>query len=591
MDFLAIYKRWKSYPLEDEDLVLELEDISENEKTIYECFYKDIEFGTGGLRGIMGVGINRMNIYTVAKTSQGYSDYLWMMHEQNVKKYGHKRRGFEPSVAIAYDSRHKSDLFAKIAASVFAANKISVYMYPELMPTPLLSFAVRHFHCDGGIVITASHNRAQYNGYKIYGAEGEQITINAAVKISKKIEKVDIFEDVKRTSFDMSLKSGKIQYIDEAIIKTFIVAVSSQVCCIDRNQETDKNITIVYTPLNGTGLKCVSGVLRYNGFNDIHIVEEQKEPDGSFPTCPYPNPEVREAMVLGLKYAIERKADILIATDPDCDRIGIAVKKDDDYRILSGNETGILLFDYICRLRIESGTMPKKPILVKTIVTSNMASQIAANYGVTVINVLTGFKFIGEQIGLLEENGEVERYIFGFEESCGYLSGSYVRDKDAIGGALLICKMYSYYKARGQNPLDVLESLYVKYGYHLDTLHSYIFKESAGVLTMCRIMEHLRNVSIDNLPSVGELKVLCVSDYLLSLKKKNSGEETMIDLPKANVIKFELEHNCSFVLRPSGTEPKLKLYVSICDANKRLAIQLEKGIISFLEWCIFVFRE
>jgi len=559
------WNEWNRQNLEDEDLSRALYAMRGNEKEIEDCFYRELEFGTGGLRGVIGVGTNRMNIYTVAKATQGYSDYL-------------NRNFQEPSVAIGYDSRIKSDLFAKVAAGVFVANGIKVYIYPELMPTPALSFAVRHLHCSGGIVITASHNPAKYNGYKVYGADGCQVTTAAAKEILSEIEVVDIFDGVKKIKFEDGVRQGLISYIAEDTVNVYIEAVSAQSLCGD--EEIDKSVSIVYTPLNGAGLKCVTRCLKENGFTNISIVAEQKYPDGNFPTCPYPNPEIREALELGLRDAKRLNSDLLLATDPDCDRVGIAVKSGEEYVLLSGNEVGMLLLDYICKRRIALGRMPQNPILVKTIVTIDMAKQIARDYNVQVIEVLTGFKFIGEQIGILEQKGEEDRYILGFEESYGYLTGSYVRDKDAVDGSLLICEMFAYYKDQNRSLFDVLNALYEKYGYCLNTLHSYEFEGAEGLRKMQNIMVRFRQEC--PVSWVGR-KIVSVSDYKESIIKYKDGHQEKTMLPASDVLKYELEGNLSVVVRPSGTEPKLKMYFSVSAESEEAAARLEKALVAAVE--------
>lgn len=547
------WNRWRNKKLADKDLIEELDIIKGSEKEIFDRFYKNLEFGTGGLRGIIGVGTDRMNIYTVAKATQGYSNYL-------------KKQINSSSVAIAYDSRIKSDVFAKVAAGVFAANGIHVYIYPELMPTPSLSFAVRYLKCAGGIVITASHNPSQYNGYKVYGSDGCQITTETADSILAEIEVLDIFADVRELSFEEALSQEKITYIGEEVVKEYLKAVSLQTLCGD---ETDKGVSIVYTPLNGSGLKCVTQILKDNGFTNISVVEEQEKPDGEFPTCPYPNPEIEEALALGLRDAEKLGSDLLLATDPDCDRVGIAVRKGENYLLLSGNEVGMLLLDFICKRRIALGKMPNNPILVKTIVTIDMVRRIAEDYNVQVIEVLTGFKFIGEQIGFLEAAGEEERFILGFEESYGYLTGGYVRDKDAVGGSLLICEMLAYYKTKGIDLIDVLNELYKKYGYCLNTLHSYTFEGSEGLKKMQKIMQELRGTS---LKQISNMKVIEVKDYLKGINR----------LPKSDVLKYLLESNVSIVIRPSGTEPKLKVYLSVSAENRDTAEIIEASLVKEL---------
>lgn len=555
---LEQYQLWTEKARADEDIVNELKAISGNEEKIEDAFYRDLAFGTGGLRGVIGAGTNRMNVHTVAKASQGLSDY--------VKKHF---PGKAQKIAVSFDSRIKSDLFAQVASGVFAANGLDVYIYPQLMPTPCLSFAVRKLGCAAGIMVTASHNPSKYNGYKVYGADGCQITTEAAAEILAEIEKLDIFEDVHTMNFEEGMKAGKIQYISEDVYTAFVEEVKNQ-SVLEAGEVIDKNVAIVYSPLNGTGLKPVLRTLKESGYTNITVVKEQELPDGNFPTCPYPNPEIKEAMALGMEYAGKNNADLLLATDPDCDRVGIAVKnKEGEYVLLSGNETGMLLLDYICSRRTELGTMPEDPVLVKTIVTIDMAERIAAHYGVRTVNVLTGFKFIGEQIGMLEAKGKADSYIFGFEESYGYLSGSYVRDKDAVDGAFLICEMFAYYATKGIGLLDKLNELYSTYGYCLNTLHSYEFEGSAGFVKMQDIMKEFHG----GLETIGPKKVLTCLDYSKGLD----------GLPKSDVLKFLLEDNCSVVVRPSGTEPKLKTYISVSAESREAALAVEEKIVDGLK--------
>lgn len=536
------YTRWRALATEDPDLIRELDAIADDEAKIEDAFYRDLEFGTGGLRGVIGAGTNRMNVYTVAKASQGLANYV-KSHFPEEKR----------SIAVSYDSRIKSDLFARVASGVFAKNGIRVHMYRELMPTPCLSFAVRRLECAAGIMVTASHNPSKYNGYKVYGADGCQITTQAAKEILAEIEKLDIFEEIQKQSFESGLSEGKISYIDDAVIAEFIDAVRAE-SVLGPDDRVNRDVTIVYSSLNGTGLKPVLRALRESGFTNIKVVKEQEQPDGNFPTCPYPNPEIKEAMALGIEYAKRENADLLLATDPDCDRVGIAVKNSEgEHVLLSGNETGMLLLDYICSRRTANGMMPENPVMIKTIVTIDMAEQIAAAYGVKTINVLTGFKYIGEQIGRLEAAGRAGDYIFGFEESYGYLSGSYVRDKDAVNGAFLICEMFAYYKAQGIGLWEKLQELYQKYGYCLNTLHSYTFEGASGFEKMQKIMALVRK----DIDSIGGLRVKERLDYSQGLD----------GLPKSDVLKFRLEDGCSVVIRPSGTEPKLKVYVSVRAAD------------------------
>ncbi|MBK1028530.1 phospho-sugar mutase [Enterococcus faecium] len=538
MNYKVEYERWLNHA--NADIIEELRSYSE--KDIEDSFYKNLSFGTGGLRGTIGAGTNRMNVHTVGKASQGLADYLNKNYEA-------------ASVVVGYDSRIKSDVFAKTAADIFAANGIQVHLWPELLPVPTVSFATRYLKADAGVMITASHNPSKYNGYKVYGADGCQITTEAATAILAEIEKLDIFADVK-----MDGDASKIASIQSEVLTAFIEEVKGQSVLF--GEEVDKNVAIVYSPLNGTGLVPVTRTLAEMGYSNVTVVEERRLPDGNFPTCPYPNPEIKEAMSLGMEYAKKYNADLLLATDPDCDRVGIAVKSaHGDYVLLSGNETGLLLLDYICSQRIKHGKMPADPVMVKTIVTMDLGERIASNYGVRTIDVLTGFKFIGEQIGMLEKAGKVDSYIFGFEESYGYLSGSYVRDKDGVNAAYLICEMFSYYKTQGISLLDKLNEIYTKYGYCLNTLHSFEFDGAAGFTKMQEIMVEFHK----GLDIIGGKKVIETLDYSKGLN----------GLPKSDVLKFMLEDNCSVVVRPSGTEPKLKTYISVSAENKEAAEAME----------------
>lgn len=550
------YKRWLG-KVTEEDLLTELKAIEGNEEEINDRFYRDLEFGTGGLRGVIGAGTYRMNEHTVARATQGYSNYL-------------NKASKNPSVSIAYDSRNKSDIFAKTAASVFAANGILVNIYKELMPTPSLSYAVRALNCDGGIVVTASHNPAKYNGYKVYGADGCQITLEVADAILAEIEAVDVFDDVRIMDFEAGLSEGKIKYIEDDVITGFIDAVSERTL---NPKEIDKNVSIVYTPLNGTGRYCVTRCLKENGYTQITIPKEQEMPDGNFTTCPYPNPEIREALEVGLKKAKEVGSDLLLATDPDCDRVGVAVKEGDDYQLISGNQMGILLFDYICKTYKANGTMPENPVVVTTIVSTKMIDKIAADYGVEVRRVLTGFKFIGEQIGFLEADGEVDRYIFGFEESYGYLSGGHVRDKDGVNASLLICEMFAHYKAMGISLVQMLNQLYEKYGYFKEALQSITFEGASGAKKMADLMESLRT----NAPKeVAGYKVIDVKDY-----KAGIG-----NLPKSNVLEFNMEDDINVLVRPSGTEPKIKMYYLVKGSSEQAGAEIVAALESyFTEVC------
>ena len=523
------YKTWLEYANLDNDLIKELNEIANNEYEINDRFYRDLEFGTGGLRGVIGVGTNRMNIYTVMKATQGLANYLNKNYENS-------------SVAIAYDSRIKSEEFAKYAASVLAKNSIKVHIYNELMPTPALSYAVRNLDCKAGICITASHNPSKYNGYKVYGSDGCQITTEAAKNILEEINKLDIFNDVSYSNFDDELNNGIIKYIDEEIIDNFIEDISK----LSINKSLN-NLKIVYSPLNGAGRKCVLKILEKQGFNDVTLVSEQAMPDGNFPTCPYPNPEKKEALNLGIELAKKNNADIVLATDPDADRVGVAVRHNNEYKLINGNEMGILLLNYIC----ENKNMPKNPVCVKTIVTTDMALEIAKKHNVEILNTLTGFKFIGEQIGLLEKDNRVDDYIFGFEESYGYLSGTHVRDKDAINASMLICEMASYYKEQNMNLIDKLNELYKEFGYFKNELIDFTFEGIEGMKKIKSIMDYLRNSDIEKICNV---KITKIVDY-------NIKQDTKVDLPLSNVLEFHLDNDSKFIARPSGTEPKIKFYI------------------------------
>lgn len=555
---IAEYNRWLEYGKENQELIEELLEMKAQEEKIQDAFYKNLEFGTGGLRGVLGAGTNRMNVYTVAKASQGLADYV-------NEKFSEERR----SVAVSYDSRIHSKDFAETAAQVFAANGIQVYIYDELMPTPCLSFAVRELGCAAGVMVTASHNPSEYNGYKVYGSDGCQITTEAAKEIYEKIEKNDIFLQVSRISLKEAKDNHKVTYIPAAVYEKFLQCVQEQ-SVLGEKEEIDKNVSIVYSPLNGTGLKPVLDSLKRAGYGQITVVKEQEKPDGRFPTCPYPNPEIREAMSLGMEYAKKVHADLLLATDPDCDRVGIAVANPKgEYQLLSGNETGLLLLDYICSQKMKHAAMPEHPVLVKTIVTTDLAEKIADKYGVQTVNVLTGFKFIGEQIGLLEKEGRKSDYIFGFEESYGYLSGTYVRDKDGVNASVLICEMFAFYKTKGVNLLDKLQEIYAEHGYCMNRLHTYKFQGEEGMHRMENIMEQLRN-------GVFSLKTWAIKEVL-------DYKTGIGNLPKSNVIKMVLENGSTLVVRPSGTEPKLKIYTSILGLNQESVKQMDEEIVRNIE--------
>ena len=562
MTIKELYKLWCEKAVDDPDLIPELKSIENNESEIEDRFAVSLKFGTAGLRGVIGAGTNRMNIYTVRQATQGLADYVNQEFENG-------------SVAIAYDSRIKSDVFAKEAASVLAANGIKVYIYPELMPTPMLSFAVRELKCDSGIVITASHNPAKYNGYKVYGSDGCQMTPQAADIVLEKISHVDVLDGARVINFEEGLKCGKIEYISQAVIDRYLENVKAQ--SIHPEIIAESGLKVVYTPLNGTGNKPIRQILKNIGVKDVVIVPEQENPDGNFPTCPFPNPEIKEALEKGLELSKEVKPDLLLASDPDADRMGIAVPDGNgDFVLFSGNEVGALLLEYICCERTALGTMPKNPITIKTIVSTDIIAKIAKEYNVQLVEVLTGFKFIGEQIGLLEEKGEENRYIFGFEESYGYLAGSYVRDKDAVVASMLVCEMTAFYRTKGISLIQARENLYAKYGNFVHTQKSFICEGLSGMERMSEIMTDLR----ENPPSeIGGLKVLAIADYKAGIKKNliNGNEET-IELPKSDVISFILDKNAKVIIRPSGTEPKIKAYYTTTDNDRKNAIKLEEVV-------------
>ena len=549
-DIENLYSLWCEKATEPE-VAAELKSVEGNHDEILDRFWQNLAFGTGGLRGVLGAGTNRMNVYTVGQATQGLANYL--------------NEDFDaPSVAIGYDSRINSDKFARYAATVLAANGIKVYLYQELKPTPIVAYAVRRLGCSSGIVITASHNPSKYNGYKCYDERGYQMTDEAAAKTLGFINACDIFADVKTVDFDAALAEGTIEYIPEDFLDDYYEKVLSRM--VNPGVCAEAGLSVIYTPLNGTGNKPVRKILAMAGVKDVTVVPAQELPDGKFPTCPFPNPEIREAFNEALKLAETNKADLLLATDPDCDRCGIAVRAPDgSYQLLSGNEVGLLLLDYICAQRTKHGKMPAHPTFVKTIVTMDLAEKIADHYGVKTVNVLTGFKFIGEVIGRMEDERD---YICGFEESYGYLTGSYVRDKDGVNAAFMIAEMFAFYKTRGVSLLEKLSELYAQYGYCLNTLHSHTFPGSAGMQKMGEIMADFRR----GLESVGGVKVTRTEDYSVGLN----------GLPKSDVLKFYLDTG-SVVVRPSGTEPKLKTYISVTAENRAQAEEIEKRIAADLE--------
>lgn len=568
MDIKQTYNEWLENAVEDKDLKAELESIKNNEDEIYDRFYTALKFGTAGLRGIIGAGTNRMNIYVVRQATQGLANYV-------LKKYGNG------SVAISHDSRIKADLFMNEAARVLAANGIKVYITSELQPTPVLSYLVRYFKCQAGIMVTASHNPAAYNGYKAYGEDGCQMTDVAANTVYDEISKLDMFKDVKIADFDESVKSGMIEYVDESVYDTYLEKVMEQQ--VNPGICKGADLKVVYTPLNGTGNKLVRKVLGKIGVNDVVVVPEQELPDGNFTTCPYPNPEIKEALAKGLELCEKEQPDLLLATDPDADRVGIAVKDyDGSYRLISGNEDGVMLTNYILSCKKASGKLPEKPVVVKTIVTTKLINKLCEKYGCELKNVLTGFKYIGEVILNLEKKHEENRYLFGFEESYGYLSGTYVRDKDAVVASMLVCEMAAYYKKQGKSLAEVIDGLYEEFGYYLNKTYSFEFGGAAGMHKMADIMTAVR----DNTPkSIAGYDVVKVSDYLLRKETDvATGSVTDIDLPKSNVIALHLADDNAVIIRPSGTEPKIKLYITSVGKDKDNAAEIcEKLVVASKE--------
>lgn len=564
MNFMKSYNDWCQYAIEDSDLVNELENIKDNENEIYERFYKSLTFGTAGLRGIIGAGTNRMNIYVVRQATQGLANYI-------INKYG------KGSVAISHDSRIKADLFMNEAARVLAANGIKVYITSELQPTPVLSYLVRYFKCQAGIMVTASHNPAAYNGYKAYGEDGCQMTDVAAGLVYDEICKIDIFNNVKTIDFDEAVGKGLIEYVKDDVYDSYLEKVMEQQINPEICKGTD--LKVVYTPLNGCGNKLVRKVLAKIGVTDVTIVPEQELPDGNFTTCPYPNPEIREALQKGLELCEKVQPDLLLATDPDADRVGIAVKDyDGSYRLITGNENGIMLTDYILSSRKSNNTLPENPVVVKTIVSTKLINKLCEKYGCELKNVLTGFKYIGEVILNLEKNNEENRFVFGFEESYGYLAGSYVRDKDAVVASMLVCEMAAYFKRQGKSLAEVIDGLYAEYGNYLNKTVAFQFDGAAGMQKMGEIMASIRENSPEEICGY---KVVKISDYLLSKEKDmQTGEQVEINLPKSDVIAFNLENDHAVIVRPSGTEPKIKLYITAVGNSAENATEIAENLIN-----------
>ena len=563
MNTNQLYDLWLKNATEDPDLIPELESIKDDQDAIYDRFYRELEFGTAGLRGVLGAGTNRMNIYVVRYATQGLANYL-------------KKNYDKASVAIAGDSRIKSDVFVKEAARVLAANGIKAYVARELQPTPVVSFCVRELKCQAGIMVTASHNPAKYNGYKCYGSDGCQMTDESADAVYSEIQSIDIFNDVKTIEFEQGLADGSIEYIEDTVYDSYIENVKKQ--AVNPGICKGAGLKVVYTPLNSAGNKLVRRVLAETGVDNVVVVKEQEMPDGNFTTCPYPNPEIKEALQLGLDLCEKEKPDLLLATDPDSDRVGIAVKlKDGSFRLMTGNETGIMLTNYILSCRKALNNLPQNPFVVKTIVTTELVAKICEKFGCELRNVLTGFKYIGEQILELEKAGEEERYIFGFEESYGYLAGTYVRDKDAVVASMLICEMAAYYRTKGKSLDDVITELYKEFGYYKNKTVSFEFDGAAGLEKMGDIMTSLRENHPDEICG---RKVTVVNDYKLSLKTdKANGTTAEIKLPKSNVIAFMLDDGCSITVRPSGTEPKIKLYITAVGENEESATKIADQLV------------
>lgn len=561
MDINALYNEWLEKATGDPDLKAELESIKGNDDEILDRFYRSLEFGTAGLRGVIGAGTNRMNIYTVGRATQGLADYLNANYDN-------------PSVAIGYDSRIKSDLFSKEAASVLAANSVKVYIYDELEPTPCLSYAIRYYHTQSGIIITASHNPAKYNGYKCYNPNGYQMTDEEAAEAYEYIQMVDYFTGIKKVDFDDAVNAGKIEFIGEKVINSFLDEVQKQ--CINPEIVKNADLKVIYTPLNGTGNKPVRAILDRIGVKSVYVVPEQEYPDGNFPTCPFPNPEIKQVFEIGLEMNRKIGADILLATDPDCDRVGIAVPdKTGELVLMSGNEVGAMLLNYILSQRLEKGTLPKSAIAVKSFVSTDLAEVIAKKYNCTFKNLLTGFKYIGELITNLEKEGRASDFVMGFEESYGYLAGTHARDKDAVVASMLICEMAAYYKTKNMNLVDVMNSLYDKFGYYCNEVKSYTFEGAQGMEKMAQIMDTLRQ----NPPkTIGDFIVTAVSDYKTSKITFTDGKEEKIELPKSNVLAFALENGNKVIVRPSGTEPKIKAYLTAIGNDKESASKIAKTL-------------
>lgn len=564
MEIKKLYDEWLKNANADPDLIAELKEIGGNDEEINDRFYTELEFGTAGLRGVIGAGTNRMNVYTVCRATQGLADFL-NAHYDN------------PSCAIGYDSRIKSDYFSKEAAKTLAANGIKVYIYEELEPTPCLSYAIRKFGTQGGIILTASHNPAKYNGYKCYDYNGYQMTDEEAAETYEYIKKVDYFTGIKSMDFDEAVNSGLIEYMGQDVIESFLDEVQKQ--CVNPGICEKAGLKVIYTPLNGTGNKPVRRILSRIGVKDIYIVPEQENPDGNFPTCPYPNPEIRQAFELALKVAEGNDADILLATDPDCDRVGIAVNDGSGkFELMSGNEVGAMLLNYLLSQRKANGTLPEHAVAAKSFVSTDLAEEIAKKYGCEFKNLLTGFKYIGELITKLEAEGRANDFIMGFEESYGYLAGTHARDKDAVVGSMLICEMAAYYKSQGKTLLEVMADIYAEFGYYCNTVKSYEFDGAAGMKKMQQIMDNLRKNPPKDLAGA---EITYTADYETGVEKDiESGTESKTDLPKSNVLAYKAKGGSGLIVRPSGTEPKIKAYITAIGTDKAAAEEKAEKLIA-----------
>lgn len=552
MDINALYNEWLEKAVIDPDLKTELENIKGKDEEILDRFYRCLEFGTAGLRGVIGAGTNRMNYYTVCQATQGLA-YFLKKHFEN------------PSVAIGYDSRIKSDYLSIEAAKVLAANDIKVYLYKELEPTPCLSFAIRYFKTSSGIILTASHNPAKYNGYKCYNSNGYQMTDDEAAETYDFIQQVDYFTGIKTMDFDKAVEAGLIEYMGDEVINAFLDEVQKQ--CVNPDIVKSADLKVIYTPLNGTGNKPVRAILDRIGVKNVYVVPEQELPDGNFPTCPFPNPEIRQSFECALKMAEDIQPDLLLATDPDCDRVGIAVQDGNGgYKLMSGNEVGAMLLNYLLSQKAEKGMLSAQSIAVKSFVSTDLAEVIAKKYNCTFKNLLTGFKYIGELITQLEAEGRADDFVMGFEESYGYLAGTHARDKDAVVASMLICEMAAYYKSKGMSLAQVMDGIYDEFGYYFNTVSSYTFEGAAGMEKMAAIMDSLR----ENAPnSFADMAVVKIDDYKTSVSKNTAdGSTAKIELPKSNVLAYTLTDGNKIIVRPSGTEPKIKAYITAIGKTK-----------------------